>query len=46
MLVEYGYNDYDAAVQELGLDEQLYRVYFLEEDVIAFLKTVVKKVQQ
>ena len=46
MLLEYGYDDYDSAVQELGLDEELYRVYFLEEDVIAYLKTVVKKVQQ
>ncbi|MBO4881900.1 MAG: FKBP-type peptidyl-prolyl cis-trans isomerase [Lachnospiraceae bacterium] len=46
MLVEYGYDDYNAAVQELQLDEELYRVYFLEEDVIAFLKTAVKMVQQ
>lgn len=46
MLLEYGFEDYNAAVQDLGLDEELYRVYFLEEDVIDFLKSVVKKVQQ
>ena len=46
MLLEYGFEDYNAAVQDLGLDEELYRVYFLEEDIINFLKSVVKKVQQ
>ncbi len=33
----YGYEDYEDAKQQLGIDLKQYRVYFLEEDVITYL---------
>ncbi len=41
MLLSYGYEDYDAALEELQIDLEMYKVYFLEEDVVNFLRSKV-----
>ncbi len=41
LLLSYGYEDYDAALEELQIDLEMYKVYFLEEDVVNFLRTKV-----
>ncbi|MBR1861058.1 MAG: FKBP-type peptidyl-prolyl cis-trans isomerase [Lachnospiraceae bacterium] len=41
LLISYGYNDYEEALTTLGIDPKEYRVYFMEEDVIAYLKSII-----
>ncbi len=41
MLAGYGRTDYEAALTELNIDLPMYKVYFLEEDVIEYLKGIV-----
>ena len=38
IITSYGYDDYEEAKELLGIDLNRYRVYFLEEDVISYMR--------
>ena len=41
LLLSYGYEDYEDALEKLQIDLEQYKVYFLEEDVVNFLRNKV-----
>ncbi len=38
VLESYGYTDYEGALEQLQIDLDMYKVYFMEEDVVNFLR--------